>query len=592
MNKLTSLGKIVITLGIVGLIWGGLYFAKKSGLITRKAKTSEQLGKIDLPTAPENAAETVQQFNLPSDAVASVNSPEIRFLLWAWNSQMGLMYANGGPATTKGSLMEKNGVNLKLIRQDDVSQMQASLLKFAKEYKDNPDTKEGAQFVAIMGDGAASFLAGINPELEKVGKDYRAQVIYSCGKSLGEDKLMGPPSWKNNPQTAKGGTVACYLRDGDWNIAVKWASDNGIKVNPDETTYDPEALNFIATESYIDASQKYINGYSEEREIVKNGKRTNEKKKIKVDGVATWTPGDVMIAEQKGGLVSIVSTKEYRSQMPNVVIGIKKYCEDNRDIVEKMIESIGQGGDQVKSFSSALDKAGDISAKVYNEETGPYWVKYYKGLTEKDKLGYDVELGGSGVSNLADNMELFGLTPGSTNVFGIVYTTFGDIVKKLYPELMPTYPGVDDILNTSFVSNVIARTKDMSSADKTTFTDAGINQVVSEKNWNIEFPSGQATLTADAKRQLETLFNDLIVANNLKVEIHGHTDNVGNPDANMTLSEQRAFAIKTWLEQKSASNFPDGRVKIFAHGQTNPIASNTTLEGKAKNRRVNIVMGK
>ncbi|MBL0286807.1 MAG: OmpA family protein [Bacteroidetes bacterium] len=592
MNKLTSLGKIVITLGIVGLIWGGLYFAKKSGLITRKTKTSEQLGKIDLPTAPENAAETVQQFNLPSDAVASVNSPEIRFLLWAWNSQMGLMYANGGPATTKGSLMEKNGVNLKLIRQDDVSQMQASLLKFAKEYKDNPDTKEGAQFVAIMGDGAAAFLAGINPELEKVGKDYRAQVIYSCGKSLGEDKLMGPPSWKANPQTAKGGTVACYLRDGDWNIAVKWASDNGIKVNPDETTYDPEALNFIATESYIDASQKYINGYSEEREIVKNGKRTNEKKKVKVDGVATWTPGDVMIAQQKGGLVSVVSTKEYRSQMPNVVIGIKKYCEDNSGIIEKMIESIGQGGDQVKSFSSALDKAGDISAKVYNEETGPYWVKYYKGLTEKDKLGYDVELGGSGVSNLADNMELFGLTPGSTNVFGIVYTTFGDIVKKLYPELMPTYPGVDDILNTSFLSNVVARTKDMSSADKTTFTDAGINQVVSEKNWNIEFPSGQATLTTEAKRQLETLFNDLIVANNLKVEIHGHTDNVGSPDANMSLSEQRAFAIKTWLEQKSASNFPEGRVKIFAHGQTNPIASNSTLEGKAKNRRVNIVMGK
>ena len=592
MGKLTTLGKLVLTFGIVGLLWGGLYFAKKQGWISKKVKNSEQIGKIDLPTAPENASQTVPQLGLPSDAVANVNSREMRFLLWAWNSQMGLMFANGGAQTTKGSLMEQNGVNLKLIRQDDVSQMQASLLKFAKEYKDDPDTKEGAHFVAIMGDGSAAFLAGINPELEKLGSDYRAQVIYSCGKSLGEDKLMGPPAWKNNPQSAKGGTVACYLRDGDWNIAVKWAADNGIKINPDETTYDPEALNFIAADDYIDACKKYIAGYTEDRDVVANGKRTNEKKKVKVDGVATWTPGDVMIAEEKGGLVSIVSTKEYRSQMPNVVIGIKKFCEDNRDIVEKMIASIGQGGDQVKSYSAALDKAGDISAKVYNEEDGDYWVKYYKGTTEKDKQGFDVELGGSGVSNLADNLELFGLTPGGTNVFSIVYRTFGDIVKKLYPELMPNYPKVEDILNTSFVENVAARTQNMSSADKTTFTDAGINQVVSEKSWNIEFESGKATLTPQAERMLEQLFNDLIVANNLKVEVHGHTDNVGNPDKNMALSEQRAFAIKQWLERKSASNFPEGRVKVFAHGQTNPVASNDTPEGKAKNRRVTIVMGK
>ena len=48
--------------------------------------------------------------------------------------------------------------------------------------------------------------------------------------------------------------------------------------------------------------------------------------------------------------------------------------------------------------------------------------RYYNGTVQKDILGNDVELGGSAVSNLADNAELFGLTPGSTNVFGIVYT--------------------------------------------------------------------------------------------------------------------------------------------------------------------------
>ena len=96
-----------------------------------------------------------------------------------------------------------------------------------------------------------------------------------------------------------------------------WAAANGIKVNPDEKTYDPEAINWIAADNYIDAAQKYISDYTEERPIVKNGKISvlDGKKTIKADAVVTWTPGDVMIAENKGGLVSVVSTNEYRSQM-------------------------------------------------------------------------------------------------------------------------------------------------------------------------------------------------------------------------------------------------------------------------------------
>ena len=65
----------------------------------------------------------------------------------------------------------------------------------------------------------------------------------------------------------------------------------------------------------------------------------------------------------------------------------------------------------------------------------------------------------------------------------------------------------------------------------------------------------------------------------------------GAPSANMQLSEDRAFAVKSWLEQQSSVNFPQGRIRVFSHGQENPVASNSTAEGRAQNRRVDIVIG-
>ena len=595
MQRLTTFGKLAVLLLIGGVIFLGVRVLDKMGYLgSRQTKESTIIEKVDLPDAPKNASTSVPALPMPSAQPANLSTPEIRWLLWAWNAQMGAILANGGSETTKGSIMASKQVNLKLTRQDDVSQMQAALVKFAESYKSDPNTTAGAQFVTIMGDGAAAFLAGVNPQLEKLGSDYRAQIVYTCGRSLGEDKFMGPAAWKENPQAARGGVTTAVLRDGDWNIVIKWCSDNGIPVNADETTYDADAMNFIAADTYIDASEKYINGYTEERDEVKKGKRTGKKVSVGVSSVTTWTPGDVMVAKNKGGLISIVSTKEYRSQMPCVLIGIKKWMEDNSSIVENLIEGISTGGDQVKSFSPALKKAAEISAKIYNEETPAYWEKYYKGVTETDKKGFPVELGGSRVNNLADNAEIFGINPGSTNIVKIVYTTFGDIVKKLYPDLVPSYPGADEVINTRFLKNVLAKAgSNITSADVAEFNaDDNIRETVSKKSWAIEFTSGSSEFTPSARVVLEQLFNDLVIASNLKVEVHGHTDNVGDPAANLKLSERRAFAIKTWLENKSANNFPEGRISVFAHGASNPLVSNDTPDGRAKNRRVEIIMGK
>jgi len=586
-NNLKILPKIIVT-GII--VVGAWYAGTKLGIIPDIGiNPTKSISKIDLPDLPQTSnTGKVALADLPGSRVARITGTQIRFLCWAWNSQMGLMLANGGVETTQGSLMDKRGVNVKLTRQDDCSQMQNELIKFATELKNNPQPTGGSHFVAIMGDGAAQFLAGINPQLEKIGPDYIAQIVGSCGYSRGEDKFMGPQQWKDNPQAAKGALVAAVIRDGDWNIVIKWAGDNNIPVNPDEKVYNPNAINFVNAESYIDAGQKYIAGKPVHLPVVDDkGKKSGEERDVQITGVATWTPGDVNVAKMKGGLVSIVSTKEYRSQMPNVIIGIKKWMQANKPTVENMLGAITDGGDQVKVFKEALMRASEISASVYKEQDAAYWAKYYLGTTERDVQGYQVELGGSSANNLADNLQLFGLEPGSANTLKATYEVFGKAVVALYPKLVPKFPAADDVIDGKYLLSLKSKSNVSTVADEMKFNASGSTKdIISQKTWNITFETGKASFTSEAEQTLETLLKDILIASGVSVDIEGHTDNVGSSEKNQALSEARARAVKDWLKRKAPKNIPDNRIRTVGFGDTKPIASNSSASGKAQNRRV------
>jgi OOP family OmpA-OmpF porin len=578
---------------IIIMIMGAVFFTLfKMGLIANPLKKSEVASKIDLPGAPANASATVTFAELPSTTEAAIPGVSSKWEVTAWNSQLGAIYANGGPTTTKNSLMEKAGVKMIIERQDDCDQMKADLIKFASDYKSNANLP--GLFISIMGDGSAAWLAGADEQLKKIGPDYVAEVIFSPGKSAGEDKLMGPVSWRESPQNAKGGVISGVIRDGDWNIAMKWAADNNIPVNPNEGTYDAEALNFINAKDFLAAADKYITGGQETLKEIKNGKETGKTITKACDAVVTWTPGDVNIAEKKGGLVSIVSTKEYSSQMPNAMITIRKWAKDHSDYIVKMINAFSSGADQVNSYKAALQKGGDCSALVYKSNDGAYWSSFYTGMSKTDKQGLMVELGGSRAYNLADNMNLFGLSGDHVNIYKAVYEVFGNTVKHFYPKLVPDYPKAEDIINTSYIMTASAAipTGRLTSGEVKTFSSGTISQKISKRSWNITFQTGSAEFTPEALTTLHELLNQLLVANDLKVQVDGYTDNTGDPNANQALSEQRAQAVQRWLAQVSSSNFPEGRVAAVGHGQNDPIASNGTTSGKAKNRRVEITLGK
>ena len=300
------------------------------------------------------------------------------------------------------------------------------------------------------------------------------------------------------------------------------------------------------------------------------------------------------MAQKKGGLVSIVSTKEYPAQMPCIISGIDKWMKANPDKVQGMLSAIYTGGEKVRGSDSELQKAAQVSDAVYKQEdTGPsYWTKYYKGVTEKDKIGNDVELGGSFTNDLRDGAATFGLVPGTANAFEATYTTFGDIVKKEYPAMLPTYYSASEITDLSYMKALAAKMpQSMAPAKPEPVKNPNApKQTLSKRNWNIQFATGKASFTPATMQVLEQLRRDLLVAQNASIEIQGHTDNVGDATKNMSLSEARAFAVKKYLQSKSPANFPDSRVEVTAFGQTKPLAENTSEVNKAKNRRVTIIL--
>ncbi len=112
-----------------------------------------------------------------------------------------------------------------------------------------------------------------------------------------------------------------------------------------------------------------------------------------------------------------------------------------------------------------------------------------------------------------------------------------------------------------------------------------LNKVVTFNN--IQFQNNAYELLPISLIELDKLYQTLIDNPNLKVEIYGHTDNIGKASDNLVLSTNRAKSVVAYLIQKGISS---KRLSYKGFGITKPIADNTTEAGRAKNRRTEFLI--
>lgn len=583
--KVNNRGKVILgALLAVGAFFGARYYQN----MPKVAREATEVGKVSLPDAPEASlsGNASVKLPLPDKKVSNNTGTAITHNIMAWNAQFPVMYANGGKVTTKGSLFEKANLRVTLERQDDCNKTVSQMVKFANDVK-NGNASEGF-FASFMGDGMPAFFASLTQQLEPLGPEYAPIAFYTMGKSYGEDQFMGPVEWKRNPKAALGYGVIAVPRDGDANIVIKWAGDNGIKVNPSFETWDMSAINLISANDFLDVAVKWNAGYKETRKLIVNGKAAKDTI-IEAAGATTWTPGDVNIAEGRGGLATIASTKQYSSQMPNVTFTIKKWANDHRTDIENWIMALGQAGDQVRSFNDAKAYAAEISAQVYAEKDAKYWLTYYNGVKKRDAQGIEVSLGGSMAFNLADAANFLGLGNDRIDRYKKVYTVFGDIMVKMYPEHIPSYPDYAKVVDKSFLSSVVSNHPELLEGKSLTVTYASeMSERMASKNYALQFETGKSTILSSSYGQLQEIIDNALIAETMKVGVYGHTDNTGSDETNRLLSEARANSVKNYLVTKG---LPVERVESAGRGPSEPIADNASAEGRAKNRRVEIVLG-
>lgn len=116
-----------------------------------------------------------------------------------------------------------------------------------------------------------------------------------------------------------------------------------------------------------------------------------------------------------------------------------------------------------------------------------------------------------------------------------------------------------------------------------------VQEAISLAAKNVQFENNSSTIKTISFSDLDDVVNLLIQYPEYNVSIGGHTDSVGNENYNKNLSERRAKACLEYLAKKGIDR---GRITATGHGETQPIAENSTSAGKEVNRRVEFILFK
>jgi NitT/TauT family transport system substrate-binding protein len=297
-----------------------------------------------------------------------------------------------------------------------------------------------------------------------------------------------------------------------------------------------------------------------------------------VDAAIVWNPDDQDCLAAIPGSKVLISTKEAAFTIADIFYAKDEYIQSHQKEIKAFTAGWLKAARELNQDPAAKAQAQKLMATCFNVP---------EAVMNLDNARF---------TTYGDNVNFFNLSPAQCKcVKGEdLYTKMAIAFNKigLAPDNVPAWRTITDISILQSLANDFTLPGD-AAEEGTSFAAPATSAekerlkttpAVATKRITINFSTGSATLTDEARYIIDRDFAPIAKSfSGYRVRIEGNTDNVGSPEANKALSKRRAQSVVEYLS--TTYNFGRNRFVIVGNGQENPVASNDTDDGRAKNRR-------
>ncbi len=296
-------------------------------------------------------------------------------------------------------------------------------------------------------------------------------------------------------------------------------------------------------------------------------------KSQRVDAAVVWSPDDIACVEAVPGSRILESTKSASHIIADIFLAKRAYVEKNKIKLGQLYEGWMKGAAEINSNDANKRKA----AKILGEN--------FEVFSEQD--AYDA-INNVRLVTHGDNLNFFGLNRDFKGITGNnlysemveVYSDLGYIEGRAPNWRQISYSGIVNDARLTGAQHAAEEDKSFAPATKADES----KEALASKEVTINFGTGSAVLGENAKYIIDRDFVSIAKAfGNSRIRIEGNTDSTGSRDLNVSLSKRRAQAVADYLMNEH--NMARNRLIVVGNGPDQPVASNETDAGRAKNRR-------